>query len=398
MWATIRNISDRKESEKQLLHFQKMEAVGTLAGGIAHDFNNLLQAIQGYVDLLLIDRDAGDPDYRKLQQIAHAAQRGGELTRQLLTFSRKAESKKMLLDLNREVGQAVRLLQRTIPKMIDIELRLAEPLKAVEADPVQVEQIIMNLAINAKDAMPEGGRLIIGTENASLDEGYCRTHLGAKPGDYVLLTVADTGHGINRGILDRIFEPFFTTKEVGKGTGLGLAIVYGIVKSHHGYISCFSEPGEGTSFKIYLPARAQAAGLEEQEPEAPVKAGTETVLLVDDEDAIRDLGKQILERFGYKVLTAVDGESALDLYRREQDRIDLVVLDLIMPGMGGKRCLEELLKANARARVLIASGYSDTVPIKETVALGAKNFIGKPYEIRKMLAMVRQVLDEDGII
>lgn len=398
MWATIRNISDRKAAEKQLLHFQKMEAVGTLAGGIAHDFNNLLQAVQGYTDLLLFDRDESDPDYSKLQQIAHAAQRGGELTRQLLTFSRKVESKKMLLDLNREVGQAVRLLQRTIPKMIDIELRLAEPLKAVEADPVQVEQVIMNLAINAKDAMPEGGRLIIRTENASLDEGYCRTHLGAKPGDYVLLAVADTGHGMHKGILDRIFEPFFTTKEVGKGTGLGLAIVYGIVKSHHGYINCYSEPGEGTSFKIYFPARAQAAGLEEQELETPVKGGTETVLLVDDEDAIRELGKQILEKFGYNVLTAVDGESALDLYRREQDRIDLVVLDLIMPGMGGKRCLEELLKANARARVLIASGYSDTIPIKETVAMGARNFIGKPYEIKKMLAMVRQVLDEDGII
>ncbi|MBL7180809.1 MAG: PAS domain S-box protein [Desulfobacterales bacterium] len=395
MWTTIRDITDRKEAEKQLLHFQKMEAVGTLAGGIAHDFNNLLQAIQGYADLLLLDKNESDAEYRKLQQIAYAAQRGGELTRQLLTFSRKVESKKLLLDLNRTVRQAINLLKRTIPKMIDIELRLAEPLKAVNADPSQVEQVIMNLAINAKDAMPEGGRLIIRTENASLDEEYCRTHLGATPGDYVLLTVSDTGHGMNRGTLDRIFEPFFTTKEVGKGTGLGLAIVYGIVKSYHGYITCSSEPGAGTSFKIYFPAMDKEAEPEEQETEAPVSGGTETVLLVDDEDAIRDLGKQILEKLGYNVLTAVDGESALDLYRREQGRIDLVILDLIMPGMGGKRCLEKLLKSNARAKVVIASGYSDTGPVKETIEKGAKNFIGKPYEIRKMLEMVRQVLDED---
>ncbi|MBL7180335.1 MAG: PAS domain S-box protein [Desulfobacterales bacterium] len=396
MWATIRDVTDRKATEKQLLHFQKMDAVGTLAGGIAHDFNNLLQAIQGYTDLLMLsDRDKREPIRRELEEISRAAKRGAGLTRQLLTFSRKVESNKLLLDLNRAVRQAKNLLGRTIPKMIEIQLHLAEPLKTIDADPSQVEQVIMNLAINAKDAMPEGGRLIIRTENASLDEEYCRTHLGARPGDYVLLTVSDTGHGMNRGTLDRIFEPFFTTKEVGKGTGLGLAIVYGIVKSHHGYITCYSEPGAGTSFKIYFPAMDKEAGPEEQEIEVSVKGGTETVLLVDDEDAIRDLGKQILEKFGYNVLTAVDGESALDLYRREQGRIDLVILDLIMPGMGGMRCLEELLKSNARAKVVIASGYSDTGPVKETIEKGAKNFIGKPYVIRKMLEMVRQVIDEN---
>ena len=388
---------EKEKLESQLLHAQKMEAVGTLAGGIAHDFNNLLQAIQGYSDLLLLDKEKDEPGYRELQEIRRAGQRASELTQQLLTFSQKVESRLRPVNLNHEVKQVDKLLKRTIPKMIKIELHLADQLSTINADPSQIEQVIMNLGVNARDAMPEGGELIIETEETTLDEQYCNTHLGALPGDYALLSVSDTGCGMENEILEHIFEPFYTTKETGKGTGLGLAIVYGIIKSHHGYITCSSEPGEGTTFKIYLPVirpepRTQGPGHEDK---GKITRGTETVLLVDDEETIRELGKDTLAKFGYTVITAPDGESALELYREKKKKIDLVILDLIMPGMGGRRCLEELLTINPQAKVLIASGYSINGPTKEALEAGARGFIGKPYDITQMLKGVRETLDED---
>jgi CheY-like chemotaxis protein len=242
--------------------------------------------------------------------------------------------------------------------------------------------------------MPDGGKLIIATDNVTLDEEYCRTHLGVEPGDYVLLSISDTGHGMDRGTLEHIFEPFFSTKEPGRGTGLGLAMVYGIVNSHEGFITCESEPGKGTTFKIHLPAIKQEAEIRGvKEAEVFVGSGQETILLVDDETFIRDLGKQLLTMVGYKVFTARDGESALELYRKERDRIDLVILDLIMPGMGGRRCLEELLKVNPQARVVISSGYAPVGSTKDALAGGAKAFVGKPFEIGYMLKVVREVLD-----
>jgi PAS domain S-box-containing protein len=397
-----RDITERKEAGKekermqvQLRQAQKMEAVGTLAGGIAHDFNNLLQAVQGYAQLLLLRKDGDDDGQRELQQIVRAATRGAELTQQLLTFSRKIESELQPIDFNREVENVRLLLERTIPKMIEVEFSLAEDLKMVNADPGQVEQILMNLAVNAKDAMPDGGKLIVETANVILDQDYCKIHRVAKPGDYVQLTVTDTGHGIDKMTIEHIFEPFYTTKETGKGTGLGLATVYGIVKSHNGHIVCFSEPDEGTTFKIYLPTidSTEEARKAEEHMTAP-EGGSETILLVDDEEPIRSLGTQILEEFGYTVLTAADGESALQLYSEEQKKIDLVILDLIMPGMGGKLCLVELLKTNLEAKVTIASGYSPDGPTREILKNGAKGFISKPYDLRQMLKVVREVLDE----
>jgi CheY-like chemotaxis protein len=288
------------------------------------------------------------------------------------------------------------LLERTIPKMIHMEFRLTEDLKIVNADPGQVEQILMNLAVNAKDAMPEGGKFIVETANVTLDENYCMMHHLAQPGEYVQLTVSDTGHGMNRKTLEHIFEPFYTTKETGRGTGLGLATVYGIVKSHNGHITCYSEPAEGTTFKIYLPAIEFMGKIVRPQEEATIsRGGTETILLVDDEEPIRILGAQILEEFGYTVLTAADGESGLQLYQEERDKIALVILDLIMPGMGGKRCLVELLKINPEARVAIASGYSPDGPTREILKNGAKGFVSKPYDIRQMLNVVREVLDQD---
>jgi two-component system cell cycle sensor histidine kinase/response regulator CckA len=255
----LRDTTARRQLETALMHAQKMGAVGTLAGGWAHDFNNLLQGIQGYTELLLLDKPAGDNDYTELQEISKAAGRGAELTRQLLTFSRKVESRLRPVNLNREVLNVTQLLRRTIPKMIRIELRLAPELRQVNADANQIEQVLMNLAVNANDAMPGGGRFAIETANVTLDEKYCMMHEGARPGEHVLLSVTDTGCGMDKETLEHIFEPFYTTKGVGKGTGLGLAMVYGIVKNHWGYITCSSKLGTGTPFKIYLPATAVAA-------------------------------------------------------------------------------------------------------------------------------------------
>jgi signal transduction histidine kinase/ActR/RegA family two-component response regulator len=399
----VMDITERRRSEKekdrmqaQLLHAQKMEAVGTLAGGIAHDFNNMLQAVLGYGQLLLFGKEKDEPGYKDIQEIVSAAGRGRELTRQLLTFSSKVESKRQPLNLNHQVEQVRKLLERTIPKMIAIEIHLADDLETIDADPAQMEQVLMNLAVNAKDAMPEGGRLVIETTNTTLDDDYCKAHLEARTGDYVLLTVSDTGHGMDRKTQARIFEPFFTTKGPGKGTGLGLAMVYGIVKSHDGYIMCYSELGEGTTFKIYLPVierRGETA--EPKEAEVSPRGGTETILLVDDELAIRKLGERVLRSAGYTVVAAPDGESALELYRKEHEHIDLVMLDLIMPGMGGKRCLEELVIVNPHVKVIIATGYSANGHTKTALEAGARGCISKPYDARQMLKEVRDVLDED---
>ena len=391
-----RDVTQEVALEAQLLQAQKMEAVGTLAGGIAHDFNNLLQVIQGYTEVLLHGLNEDPSHHEALQKIHRSAQRGAELTRQLLTFSRKVQSERRPLDLNQEVEQIKNLLERTIPKMIEIEAHVDKTPAIVSADPAQVEQALMNLAVNAVDAMSDGGKIIIEIERASLDEEFCKTHLGARPGEYVLLTISDTGHGMNKEILEHVFEPFYTTKEVGKGTGLGLAMVYGIVKTHEGYILCYSELDFGTTFKIYLPALVQSKHRSEAgEGEDQLKGGDETILLVDDEKYIRELGVELLTDVGYEVLTAIDGESALQLYRKEQKRIDLVILDLVIPGMGGKKCYEEILKINPQAKILIVSGYSVNGPGKEAMEAGAKGFVGKPFDVSHMLTTVRHILDED---
>ena len=371
-----------------------MEAVGTLAGGVAHDFNNLLQVIQGYGQMLLHDENQDERAHEALVRIVGAAKRGADLTQQLLTFSRAVDSDRRPLDLNHEVTKVKTLLERTIPKMINIDLDLADNLRIVNADPTQVEQIVMNLAVNAKDAMPEGGKLLIKTENAILNDEVCRLHPDATPWVYALLTVSDSGHGMDSEIQEHIFEPFYTTKDVDNGTGLGLAMVYGIVKNHNGFISCTSDPGDGTTFKIYLPTLdREVQVVDEKEARAPIMKGSETILLVDDEELIRDLVVQVLGESGYTVLTAPDGKSGLKLYGEQQAQIDLVILDLIMPEMGGRKCLEELLKMDPQARVLIASGYALDGPAIEAIKTGARGHISKPYDIKEMLRVIRQVLD-----
>ncbi|MGO9118290.1 MAG: PAS domain S-box protein [Desulfomonilaceae bacterium] len=391
----IRDTTDQKNLQTQLLQAQKMEAVGILAGGVAHDFNNLLTVVQGYSELLLMEMDEKAPGYSDLRKIHEAGLRGAELVRNLLAFSRKADTNPRPINLNDEVARIQKLLSRTIPKMIKTELHLEGDLAAVEADPDQIGQVLMNLAVNSEHAMPEGGKLTIATANITLDEEFCRSYPEMHAGNYAMLTVSDTGHGMDEETLQHIFEPFFTTKGFGKGTGLGLSMVYGIIRQHGGHITCYSEPNHGTTFKIYLPAKKEdVMGREAEGVQVPPRGGTETILLVDDEDFIRDLGQTFLTKAGYTVLTAASGPEAVHLYLREGETISLVILDLIMPEMGGDKCLEEILAINPEAKIVISSGAAVEGKKKETVESGARGFVSKPFQLRDMLKTVRKVLDE----
>ncbi|MBI5247993.1 MAG: PAS domain S-box protein [Desulfomonile tiedjei] len=393
----LADTSEAKILRAQLLHAQKMEAVGTLAGGIAHDFNNLLTGILGYADLLLEDKKEGDPDHADLQKIIRSARHGADLVQRILTFSRTTETTPRPVDLNSVVHHMKDILARTFPKIIQIDLALAEDLLYINADYSQVEQVLINLALNAKDAMPNGGRLLIQTANVCLNEEYCRTHLLAREGDYVALTVADTGHGMAKEIQDHIFEPFFTTKEPGKGTGLGLPMVYGIVKQHGGFINFESESGRGTTFRIFIPALHRRTELFETSEESGPLDGNETILLVDDEEFIRDLGTRYLGKAGYRVLTAASGFQALEIYRKEDKEISLVITDLMMPDMTGKQCLDELVKINPDVRVLVASGYAKEESVSFELLGRVEDFVHKPYEKTQLLLAIRKILDKDEI-
>jgi two-component system cell cycle sensor histidine kinase/response regulator CckA len=391
--AVKRDITEHLELSRQLFQAQKMEAVGTLAGGVAHDFNNLLQVVLGYSELILAEQDIPDRFRRDLKKIHHAATSGADLVQRLLTFSRKTEIKPLPLDLNRRIRQIHELLTRTITKMIQIELALGESLPAINADPTQVEQVIMNLAVNARDAMPDGGKLVIETAYARLDDEYAKVHAGAEPGPYVLLRVSDNGKGMPKEILEHIFEPFYTSKGPGEGTGLGLAMVYGIVKQHKGYIMCYSELGQGTTFKIYFPALASESCQEAEPAKRMPKGRGETILVVDDEELLRDLATRILVRAGYRVLTARNGNEALEIYRSQREEISLVILDVIMPHMGGKQCLDGLLRLNPQIKALMASGHVSTRAATDEHVVGAQGFLGKPYDAEQVLQTVRNILD-----
>lgn len=404
--CVINDVTDRvkaqleiRKMEEQLLQSQKMEAVGTLASGIAHDFNNLLQAISGYTQLILEDRQ---PDSRKqshLSQIIKSVDRAGALVKRLLTFSRKVKPELKPIDLNKEVEQATTILERTIPKMIHIEKNFKKNLWGVLSDANQLEQVILNLGANARDAMPEGGVLTFQTENLTVENNSGPAIPGLQAGNYVKLSISDTGEGIDQEILDHIFEPFFTTKEIGEGTGLGLSTVYGIVSSHGGVILCDSKPGEGATFTIYLPALEKSAQIYDKKktkPETSIR-GKETILLVDDEYAIIEVSMEFMKRMGYSVFTAKSGEEALELFKMQADSIDLIVLDLDMPGMGGLKCLEEMLSINPEANIMIASGYHGEDRSQSVISLGAKGFIGKPYSLFEFAAAIREILGNSDV-
>jgi PAS domain S-box-containing protein len=388
------DITERRGLEEQLRQAQKMEAIGRLAGGVAHDFNNLLTAILGNTSLVLANLPAADANRELLQANEKAARRAAELTQQLLGFSRQTMLRLEPTNLHNAIHDTVKILRRTIDPRITVEVRSAPVLRQVRADPGQMSQVLMNLCLNARDAMPNGGRLLVETEPVVLDEEASRRHLDARPGEFVRLSVSDTGHGIPPDIRSRIFDPFFTTKEPGKGTGLGLAMVFGIIKQHQGWIECASEVGQGTRFDIYLPR----AG-EEAVPPAPAPAtrsasgrGTETILLADDEAMIRNLARAVLEQHGYQVLLAADGLEAVETYRRERHRIALVILDLTMPRLSGRDALRQLLQIDPQVRVLLASGYS-AEHLSELEEDQIAGFIGKPYRVDELAKTVRATLD-----
>jgi len=403
--GSARDITERKRSEEalrasqlQLQQSQKLEAIGQLAGGVAHDFNNMLTAIIGYTDLSLRRVGLENPIRRNLEETKKAAERAASLVRQLLAFSRKQILEPKVLDLNDVVKDMHKMLTRLIGENIKLATRLETDLGSVKADPCQVEQIIVNLVVNARDAMPRGGRVTIETANVALDDQFAvKKHVSVKPGEYVMLAVSDTGSGMDQETQARIFEPFFTTKEVGKGTGLGLSTVYGIVKQSGGNIWVYSEEGLGTVFKVYLPriddATASTIARQSQETSAP--RGTETILLVEDEDVVRGLTRKILMQAGYNVLDAKGGDEAIRLCHAHAGPIDLLLTDVVMPEVSGKEVADRLLELRPSIRVLYMSGYTDEAIVQHGVLDANVKFIQKPFTWVGLTRKVREVLNRN---
>lgn len=393
--AAVRDITERKLLEEQLRQSQKLEAVGQLAGGIAHDFNNLLTVINGYSELILKRLPAQDPGRSNLEEIRKAGDRAASLTRQLLAFSRKQVLQPRVLNLNAIVSDLEKMLNRLIGEDIELRTLLSTDLGSIKADPGQVEQIVMNLVVNARDAMPNGGKLTIETRNVDLDDEYSRQHIAAPPGSYALLSVSDNGCGMDDQTRARIFEPFFSTKEAGKGTGLGLSTVYGIVKQSGGNIWVYSELARGTTFKVYLPHVSQ--GAEEykraEESEEAIR-GVETILLAEDEDVVRQLARQILESCGYRVLEAASGSEALSICEGHREAIHLLVTDVIMPEMSGRELSVRLAQVCPETKVLFMSGYTDDAIVHHGILEEGTNFIQKPFTPNALARKVRDVLQD----
>ena len=389
-----RDITEKYKLEAQLRQAQKMDAVGQLAGGVAHDFNNLLMVISSYAELMLDSIGPNHHLHHNVQEIINAARRAAELTRQLLAFSRKQMQDLQLLDLNHAIAEIGKILARVIGEDIQLAIVPGHDLAKVKADPVQIEQIIMNLATNARDAMPEGGRLTIETRNLKLDEAYVQEHTMVPPGDYVLIDVSDSGRGIAPENLPHIFEPFFTTKEKGKGTGLGLATVYGIVKQNGGFIWVYSEPGLGTTFKIYLPQARQSTNHKTLvKSPATSPRGWETVLLVEDEAAVRRAAFEFLSSIGYKVLGAADGLQALDVARSHSGPIHILVTDVVMPNMSGAQLAEQLLKERPAVKVLFVSGYAEKTVLQHGDIDLSVRFLQKPFTLKALGQKIRTTLE-----
>jgi PAS domain S-box-containing protein len=387
------DVTERHVLENQLRQSQKMEAVGRLAGGVAHDFNNLLMVISGYTEVLLGKTDSSNPLRSKIEAIQQAADRAGSLTRQLLAFSRKQLLELKVVDINAIVADMERLLRPLIGENIELVTRPASDLGRTRADAGQIEQVIMNLVVNSKDAMPKGGKITITTSNARLDDDLPREYNYMKPGPYILLSVADSGLGMDKETQVRIFEPFFTTKEKGKGTGLGLSTVYGIIKQSGGYIFAQSELGRGTTFRIYLPQVDEIiASSGQTRALAPDVGGSETVLLVEDEESVRQLVRETLEGKGYKVLEADNGDAALQLAHAHQGCIDMLITDVVMPGMSGRELAVQLCSSHASTKVLYLSGYTEDAIVHQGVLDPGTAFLQKPFTLQMLSRKVREVL------
>ncbi|MFZ0980164.1 MAG: ATP-binding protein [Candidatus Acidiferrales bacterium] len=390
----VEDVTEHIALEKQLIQAQKFEAIGQLAGGIAHDFNNMIGAIVGWADMGVEETAAAPRLRRYFDKVRQQADRAAALTRQLLAFARRQILEPRNIDLNLTVIETLSLLEKVIGSNISIRANCAPDLAVVRADPVQVEQVLMNLCINARDAMPDGGSLSVDTSNITIDEEFCILQPLARPGQYIMLTVTDTGTGMDAGTLDRIFEPFFTTKEMGKGTGLGLATVYGIIRQHGGFLHVFSQPGAGSTFRVYLPVSTVS---EPQPPvvkdDKPVGGGQETLLVVEDHPGPRELAHETLVNLGYQVLLACDGAEAVQLFQAHRDEIDLAVLDLMLPKLNGSQIYDRIHSEKPNLPVVFATGYSPDMDLLQKVQEKNLPILQKPYSPRDLARKVRETLD-----
>jgi PAS domain S-box-containing protein len=385
-----RNEEEKNKLKSQLGRVQKLEAIGTLAGGVAHDFNNLLMTIQGNVSLMLLDVDPSNLHHKTLNDIENAVKNGAKLTRQLLGYARKGNYNVKPVNLNQIVEETSEAFGRT-RKEIAIYLRLGQNAHSIEADQGQLEQVLLNLYVNAADAMPGGGDLVIATFNVSHRDMSGKLY-NPKPGCYVKLTLTDTGIGIDKKTQERIFDPFFTTKEMGRGTGLGLASVYGIVKSHGGYIDVESEPASGTTFSIFLPASGKVINERVESPKQIIK-GSGSILIVDDEEMVLNASAQMLKRLGYTVSKATGGKQAIESYKENKDQLDLVILDMIMPDISGSETFDKMKKINPDVKVLLSSGYSIEGQASEILSRGCSGFIQKPFGMKKLSETINEIID-----
>jgi two-component system cell cycle sensor histidine kinase/response regulator CckA len=394
----VQDTTDQLNLEAQLRQSQKMESIGQLAAGVAHDFNNMLTVIQGHAGILMARPNLPPQMFDSAQAVYFASERAAGLTRQLLMFSRKNVMQRKLLDLREVVGNMTKMLKRLLGETITLEFNPPKEVPVVYGDTGMMEQVIMNLSVNARDAMPGGGKLVINVDPVEIADAYVQTHPEARPGNFVCLRVTDTGVGMDTTIINRIFEPFFTTKEVGKGTGLGLATVYGIVKQHDGWIEVTSAVGKGSTFNVFLPASDQAAqsGKTGTDPMAFVRGGTETVLVVEDEPVLRDMAHVILEELGYRILGASTGNEALAVWEKHEGKVALLLTDVVMPeGMSGVELAEKLLTRKPALKVVFTSGYTVDEMSEEFLAKTGARFLQKPYTRTTLARAVRQALDSD---
>jgi len=383
----------RKQMEQQVQQLRKFEAIGKLAGGIAHDFNNVIGVVLGWAEMGCEEAPPESRLHHHFQKIRDQAFWAARLTSQLLAFARRQVLQQRKLNLNTPVVEGMSLLHRVIGELIEIRVLAAPDLNITLVDPTQIEQVLMNLCLNARDAMPEGGQLIIETQNVEIEEEYCRAHPYAKQGSYVLLAVSDTGVGMDAATTERVFEPFFTTKEVGKGTGLGLATVYGVVKQHGGFIHLYSELGKGTTFRIYIPAGTGAAEPRELKSNEQTPKGTEIILLAEDNEGLREAAQEMLQRLGYRPILASNGTDAIELFKRNLGQIDLVILDVVMPGLSGPAVYSQMAAIQPDLRVVFATGYTaETASLNSTLEKGVP-ILQKPYSLKNLGQIVRSTLD-----
>ena len=393
--VVVEDVTERLALEKQLVQSQKFEAIGQLAGGISHDFNNMIGAIIGWADLGMEETETDSRVHRHFEKVRQQAARAASLTRQLLAFARRQILEPRDIDLNQSILETLSLLEKVIGSNIEIKTKLARNLPVVRADPTQIEQVVMNLCINARDAMPEGGSLLIETSKAVFDDAYCEAQPFARPGHYCMVCITDTGTGMDAATLDRIFEPFFTTKEMGKGTGLGLATVYGIIRQHNGFTHVYSEVGVGTTFRVYLPMGGAAKAATEKERYAePARGGSETILVAEDHEGLREIARETLANQGYRVLMVSDGELAIQEFQANRDQIDLVMLDVVLPKVSGPEVYARIAAEKPETPVLFATGYSPDMAMLQKIQNQNLPVLQKPYSPRELAHKVRETLDQ----